>query len=190
MTDTFVDADGVPRRVRALTVHQPWATLLARGVKRVENRTWFPTDAELAVGDFILLHAGKTFDPEAWAGAARIAEAEGVSVDVLDAMAKPLAQFAGIANRKLFNEALKGAHARAAELVPFGAVVGVAQYAGHVSALGAEMFGRWFVGPYGLVVARPVEIEPVPMTGAQGLFRAPADAFAAVRAAWHAARFG
>lgn len=190
MTDTFVDAEGTARRVRALTVHQPWATLLARGVKLVENRSWFPTEAELAPGDFVLIHAGKTFDPIAWDAARRIAVAEGLAVDILDAMARPLAQLAGVANRKLYNEALRAVQTRAQELVPFGAVVGVAQYAGHVQALGATRFGRWFVGPYGLVLGQAVEIDPVPMQGAQGLFRAPADVFGAVRANWHAARFG
>jgi hypothetical protein len=48
----------------ALSVKQPWATLLAAGVKTVEVRTW-PT----ARRGRLLIHAGKVPDdrPEAWA---------------------------------------------------------------------------------------------------------------------------
>lgn len=45
---------------RALTIHQPWATLIARGLKDVENRTWAtPWRGTL------FIHAGKKWDREA-----------------------------------------------------------------------------------------------------------------------------
>lgn len=40
-----------------LTVRQPWATALVRGVKKVENRSW-PPGRGLAVGDWLAIHAG------------------------------------------------------------------------------------------------------------------------------------
>jgi hypothetical protein len=46
--------------VRALTITQPWASLLARGDKRVENRTWAPP--EELVGEQVALHASREFD--------------------------------------------------------------------------------------------------------------------------------
>jgi hypothetical protein len=53
--------------MRALTILQPWAELIARGVKRVENRTWkTPHRGPLAI------HAGKSRkvmeseDPSEW----------------------------------------------------------------------------------------------------------------------------
>ena len=48
----------------ALSVKQPWAALLAAGVKTVEVRTW-PTGRR----GRLLIHAGKVPDerPEAWA---------------------------------------------------------------------------------------------------------------------------
>lgn len=41
----------------ALTIHQPWATLIAIGAKCVETRDW-PPPANL-LGEEILIHAGK-----------------------------------------------------------------------------------------------------------------------------------
>lgn len=54
--------------VRVLTVKQPWATLIAQGIKRVENRTW-PPRQELLAGERFGVHAGAAWDQ---AGAARV----------------------------------------------------------------------------------------------------------------------
>lgn len=43
----------------AITLKQPWATLVARGIKDVENRTWAPD------GDYrgpVYIHAGQKWD--------------------------------------------------------------------------------------------------------------------------------
>ncbi len=55
--------------MRVLTIKQPWATLIAQGVKRVENRTWRPSQAQLREGDRFGVHAGCGWDA---AGAARV----------------------------------------------------------------------------------------------------------------------
>ncbi|MFI6489868.1 ASCH domain-containing protein [Streptomyces sp. NPDC050564] len=47
--------------VRALTLWQPWASCIAYGTKRIENRTW-PTDYR----GIVLIHAGRTTDRHAW----------------------------------------------------------------------------------------------------------------------------
>ena len=54
----------MPTKILALSVKQPWAALLAAGVKTVEVRTW----ATRARGP-LLIHAAKTADarPEGWA---------------------------------------------------------------------------------------------------------------------------
>ncbi len=39
---------------------QPWASAIAYGTKRIENRTW-PTDHR----GLVLIHAGRTLDPNA-----------------------------------------------------------------------------------------------------------------------------
>lgn len=184
------DPEGAPRRARALTIHQPWATLIARGIKRVENRDWTPSPADLTPGDYLLLHAGKTFDPDAWEGAIEIAAAEGVHVECLVEMQRPLAPLRGIANRKLRAEATRAAEARARELVPFSAVVGVARYVGVLEPGDIVAAGKRYVGPYGVALDCAVEIEPVPAQGAQGLFRLDLDTFARVRERWHEALLG
>jgi hypothetical protein len=54
----------MPDKLYALSVKQPWATLLATGVKTVEVRTW-----STARRGPLLIHASKVPDerPEAWA---------------------------------------------------------------------------------------------------------------------------
>jgi hypothetical protein len=44
--------------IRALTIKQPWAFLIAAGIKDVENRTWAPRQFPGA----LLIHAGAGFD--------------------------------------------------------------------------------------------------------------------------------
>ncbi|MGP3999593.1 ASCH domain-containing protein [Streptomyces sp. 8N706] len=46
--------------VLALTLWQPWASAIAYGTKRIENRTW-PTEHR----GLVLIHAGHTTDPNA-----------------------------------------------------------------------------------------------------------------------------
>lgn len=43
--------------MKALTLHQPWATLIALGVKRIETRSWRAPQA--LIGQRIAIHAGK-----------------------------------------------------------------------------------------------------------------------------------
>lgn len=54
--------------MKALTVIQPWATLIALGAKQYETRSWKPD--KLRRGDFLAIHAGKQFgdDELYWCG--------------------------------------------------------------------------------------------------------------------------
>ena len=47
--------------MRALTLHQPWATLIALGIKTIETRSW-PPPRDL-IGQTIAIHAGRTLEP-------------------------------------------------------------------------------------------------------------------------------
>jgi hypothetical protein len=51
------DLTGVP----AITLKNPWADLIARGGKDVENRTWMPHQGVTR----LLIHAGKAWDDNA-----------------------------------------------------------------------------------------------------------------------------
>ena len=46
-----------PLTVKALSLHQPWATLIAAGVKNVETRSWPPPQS--LIGHRIAIHAAK-----------------------------------------------------------------------------------------------------------------------------------
>lgn len=48
--------------MRALTLTQPWASLMAHGEKRVETRSWWPP-ATLPRGEWIAIHAAKGLGP-------------------------------------------------------------------------------------------------------------------------------
>ena len=43
--------------MKAITLHQPWASLIASGAKRIETRSWKPPDS--LIGTEIAIHAGK-----------------------------------------------------------------------------------------------------------------------------------
>ena len=47
--------------MKALTLHQPWATLVAEGHKKIETRSWRPPKTL----DVFAIHAAKTLNPEA-----------------------------------------------------------------------------------------------------------------------------
>lgn len=53
----------VPFNARAVSIRQPYAALIAHGIKRIENRSW-----SIASG-FYLIHASKTHDDDAFAEA-------------------------------------------------------------------------------------------------------------------------
>ena len=46
--------------MKALTLHQPWASLIADGRKAIETRSWPPPRG--LIGDRIAIHAGKRVD--------------------------------------------------------------------------------------------------------------------------------
>ena len=51
-------------KLYALTLHRPWAALIAQGYKTVENRQWSPPGSILKPGEWFAIHAGKTLDAE------------------------------------------------------------------------------------------------------------------------------
>lgn len=44
--------------MKAISIKQPWASLIAHGVKDIENRTW--KCPQKYIGQRVLIHAGKT----------------------------------------------------------------------------------------------------------------------------------
>lgn len=50
--------------MKVLSLHQPWATLVALGVKTIETRSWPAPDS--VIGQRIAIHAAKRFDRDGW----------------------------------------------------------------------------------------------------------------------------
>jgi hypothetical protein len=50
--------------VKALTLHQVWASAIATGAKSHETRSWAPPKS--LIGERIAIHAGKSFGPGGW----------------------------------------------------------------------------------------------------------------------------
>ena len=53
--------------IKALTLHQPWASAIADGRKKIETRSW-PPPSTLKPGDLLAIHTGKRpmrYDAEA-----------------------------------------------------------------------------------------------------------------------------
>lgn len=83
--------EGPAPKILGLTLHQPWATAIAHGGKRVENRSqrpWCP------IGTYLAIHAGKALDR----AAVRELRREGIALpDQLPSMAiVAVARLAGV----------------------------------------------------------------------------------------------
>lgn len=50
--------------MRAITIKQPWASLIVEGIKDVENRTW--RCPQKYIGKRVLVHAGSTCEKRHW----------------------------------------------------------------------------------------------------------------------------
>lgn len=157
--------------MRALTLLQPWATLIAGwdGLpvgrrKRIENRSWRPPQA--LIGQRLAIHAGKGVDDEG------VADVE----DLLDAELPDLPSGA---------------------IVAVATVVGAVQLEGdrvqhimggrpswapdHVDDLARRRDDYWLCGPIGWLLDDVHTLPtPVPARGAQGLWTLPSDVEAAV----------
>lgn len=64
-----------PAWMFALSIRQPWAWLIVNGHKRLENRNW-----RRASRGAVLIHAGKKMHRPDYDQAARLAEADGVTL--------------------------------------------------------------------------------------------------------------
>lgn len=146
--------------MKALTVRGPWASAIALGNKRVENRTWRP-HADV-IGQRIAIHAGRACDADA-EYFVRYVEDHKTAADVLR-------------------------HAREHRgcVVAVATVARVVKYADADTAiLWPDVPGdpRYFQGPLGWVLEDVVALaEPVPCKGRQGLWRLPEDVERAVLA--------
>ena len=50
--------------MKAISIKQPWASLIAHGIKDIENRTW--SCPQKYIGQRVLIHVSKTTDENGW----------------------------------------------------------------------------------------------------------------------------
>lgn len=155
--------------VKALSLWQPWASLLACRLKRIETRSW-PFPRGLALPCVVAIHATKTWG-------------KGHDEDDYEAIC--------LAPR--FREALAGCGYESPAAIPRGCILGLGVVAGcwptadlvdgrvpEVGCLTAEenAFGDYSPGRFGWLFPR-VRLfgEPIPQRGGQGLWEwdAPAE---------------
>ena len=152
--------------MRALTVQQPWAGLIAAGIKPVENRTWKPA-ATLAPNRHFAIHAG--------AGKATADDLEaltyhGIDVDALiGASDAEVIRLTRVTQRAVIAVArFIGAHPCGQDPV-FGTDCCTDPWA-------LEDCWHWQIGGVAALA------DPVPVRGALGLWTLPDDVESAVRA--------
>ena len=139
--------------MKAISLWQPWATLMAAGFKRIETRHWQPRG--LKPGQLVAIHAAKRWTAderdicETWPFGDCLARAE--KRDLWDA-SKP----------------------------PLGAVVAIARFQCAKPTLGGfeydrmtddeYQFGNYSAGRYGWVFSEVRPLRPIPARGMQGIF--------------------
>lgn len=130
--------------MRALTLKHPWPWAICHMGKRIENRTWFPSQAQLCVGDWFAIHGGKVpaCDYPVLIEAASIAAMLGRGLGNLQSCLMP-------------------------------GIVALARYGGDAEKENMEA-DFWFEGPCGWLLNDVLVLpEVIPTRGAQGLWKIP-----------------
>lgn len=138
--------------MRAISIWQPWATLLASGAKRIETRSWYPRG--LRSDQLVAIHAGKR-----WTTQVR-------DLCQADPMFRRYLQLAE--RRGLWSF----------EHPPLGCIVAIARFerAMPTEELASQItqrerrFGNYGPGRFGWIFSDVQPIRPVPLRGQQGLF--------------------
>lgn len=140
--------------MKALSLWQPWASLMAAGYKRIETRDWPPSS--LRQGQLVAIHAAKR-----WTGDVR----ELLEEDPFFKRYLTLAQ-----RRELWDFTTP----------PLGAVIAVARFHSVIPTVTLIRnkqlterewaFGNFSHGRYGWVFSEVRPIQPIPTRGMQGLF--------------------
>jgi hypothetical protein len=134
----------------ALSIQQPWAGLIACGLKDIENRTWRTNFR----GPF-LIHAGQQIDRDA------IGEIAADRHPVTGAKGFVTKRFESVVMRRQFWDRLQLR----------GGIVG----RGEVTDCGQGWGSDWYVGPWGFRI-RYAEMLPFqPLKGSLGFFKVPAQ---------------
>jgi hypothetical protein len=163
--------------MRALTLTQPWAGLVASGIKLVENRPRTmikPQD----FGKRFAIHASREIDHDVYARIAEIDPGLDLRKAQADARWYHLSRItSAVIAVATIDKVLTGGWDADA----------IAEHAGALSFSNGELLGpsqvRWFFGPVGYLLRDVVALrEPVPCRGALGFWTLPPDVERAVEA--------
>jgi hypothetical protein len=138
--------------IYALSIKQPWAWLICKGYKDIENRDWF-IGRKVASGmvNFTIQLPMRTYVHA------------GLKPDVFEGQAEYLKERVSNTDWK---RDFKGKSL--AQICTFGAIIGEVD----ITACVTESKSPWFVGKYGFVLANPVLYDkPIPCRGQLGFFK-------------------
>jgi hypothetical protein len=156
--------------MRALTLSQPWATIVAAGLKSIENRKW-PLWPAL-YGELFAIHAGAKFDDDGdiWIGSN------------FQGNAAVLAEL-----RQGFRHGYRHGMILGVARAMGNIVKATGRYEGDATSwdLDSLRASPWFFGPHGFVLEDVQQLrEPVPCKGALGFWTLPPHVEALVNAQW------
>jgi len=153
--------------MKALSIKQPWAWLICKGIKDVENRTWHIHMPPLLnypdTPRRIYVHASKKPDYKSLPEIERIMLGNNVPADMV------------MLNGKMFcptNDYLKTVIGPLVRVMP-NTIMTLGAIIGEVDIIGCtvESGSPWFTGPYALILANAVLYEkPLPCKGKLGFF--------------------
>jgi len=160
-------------KIRGLTLRHPWAWAIDRLGKRVENRSWHPSKAGLAVGDHLAIHGGRFDGSRAYKR--EIDEAlHWIADGPFCHDHAPREAIAILAGAEWGSDAFYQA------VTPQG-IVGVGQLSSVINP-GSITDDLWYMGEYGWQLGRYVSMQPVvPHKGAQGCWNLEPEALSEVR---------
>jgi hypothetical protein len=134
----------------ALTVRQPWASLIVWGVKDVENRTW----------------------PTTFTGCVAIHSSLALRKDEMDAACDLMRRFIPKFSRRIFERETFPLGA----IIGTVEITGCGQREDFTGCYEGGASNPWFVGPFGFSLDQAVKLAtPIPCRGALGFWRIPEE---------------
>lgn len=144
--------------MKALSIKQPWAWLICKGYKDVENRNW-----GTSYTGRIYIHASKNFDNSAFNFIR-----DKVDDCVWQSIYYGKLSLGAIIGEATLTNVIRKIHLTESDHVDIGSQQAELEY---LKRTCPSYFSPWFTGKYGFVLVNPVLYEkPVPYRGKLGLF--------------------